>query len=305
MNENAAKPKILVIDPHFQTLRDLAVHLEPEFTLLSAGEQEQALEIIRENPDLSVILLDDSLFQTEEASIISFAREFLANTSFVIMKSQIQWLEAKEKIKSDEIQGFVEKPLDYPYLMAVIHSAYHLFNTKSQLSGLEKIAITDSVTGLANSRYFQSSVDFKLDESTKKLSRLSVFLVDVDQFKNFNDNFGYGEGDKLLTAIGERIKKLIPEGTTVFRFGSDEFGFMLSLLEGRQDIEIAERLRQGFEQHPFFGPYKRPAYVTVSVGIAHCPDHGKQYGDLISSAQAALQQAKRRGRNQTVVAYFC
>ena len=305
MIQEVVRPKILIVDPDFQTLRDLAVHLEPEFALLSAGEQEQALEIIRENPDLSVILLDESLFQSAEASILSFAREFLANTSFVVMKSQINWAEAKEKIKIDEIQGFVEKPLNNSHLSAVIHSAYHLFKTKSQLQGLERIAITDPVTGLANSRFFQSSVDFKLDESTKNLSRLSVFLIDVDQFKNFNDNFGYGEGDKLLTAIGERIKKLTPEGTTVFRLGSDEFGFMLSLLEGRQDVDIAERLRQGFEQHPFFGPYKRPAYVTVSVGISHCPDHGNQYSDLISAAQAALQQAKRRGRNQTVVAYFC
>lgn len=305
MNQDLNKPKILLVDPNFKTLRDLAVHLEADFSLLNAAEQEQALEIIRDNPDLAVILLDESLFATEEASILSFAREFLANTSFVVMKSQLCWVEAKEKIKLDEIQGFIEKPLDYAKLSATLHSANHLYKIKAQLQGLERIAITDPVTGLANSRYFQSSLEFKLDDSTKNMSRLSIFLIDVDQFKNFNDNFGYGEGDKLLTAIGERIKKLIPEGTTVFRLGSDEFGFMLSQLSGRQDIEVAERLRHGFEQHPFFGPYKRPAYVTVSIGISHCPDHGKQYSDLISSAQAALQQAKRRGRNQTVVAYFC
>ncbi|HSH00079.1 MAG TPA: sensor domain-containing diguanylate cyclase [candidate division Zixibacteria bacterium] len=163
---------------------------------------------------------------------------------------------------------------------------------------MEELTVTDDLTGIANYRHF----NIKLGEEQRRAARydqpLSLIMLDIDHFKNFNDAFGHEAGNLVLKGVTEVVHGCIRDTDIFARYGGEEFAIILpqtALLEARQ---IANRIRESIERTRFnIGDGFPRQTVTVSVGLSSYPENGKQQNELLSLADQALYRAKGRGRN--------
>lgn len=161
-------------------------------------------------------------------------------------------------------------------------------------------SITDTLTELYNRRHFHSLAQNEADRSQRNKVPFSVLLIDVDRFKQYNDTFGHDEGDKVLRALGEEIRKNFRTMDTGFRHGGEEFIVLLPETTSETAMIAAERLRKRFSAIPFLPhPDEEPRKVTLSIGIAEFRP-GISIDDLVRSADRAMYAAKNAGRNRTV-----
>lgn len=171
----------------------------------------------------------------------------------------------------------------------------HLYEKTVNLSN------TDSLTGMANHGRFQYLLSKDIKQATKTKKPLSLLMIDIDHFKNFNDTLGHPEGDKLLINIAKILKKTCRATDTVARYGGEEFVIILPDTSKTAAWGLAERLRIAIEKHNFSVEKKprKKRITTISIGLASFPQDAKKKGDLILSADKALYQAKTSGRNKT------
>lgn len=156
-------------------------------------------------------------------------------------------------------------------------------------------AQTDSLTGLANYRHLREFLATALALRLKNEKPLSFILVDIDHFKNYNDQFGHRAGDQILREIGLILQKGVRSTDLVARYGGEEFAIVLPHSSLEEALQTAERLRQMVESYPFLHQH-----LTISAGVTTYPDLAKTEAALMEQADRALYQAKAQGRNRVV-----
>lgn len=162
---------------------------------------------------------------------------------------------------------------------------------------LEKLAITDGLTGAFNHRRFQEALAQEVMRSARTSRNLSVLMVDVDHFKRFNDTHGHPAGDELLRRLSATLGNGLRVTDLLARYGGEEFAILLPETGREEAFQVAERLRDSVERE--LGDQSR---VTVSIGVATSGTDGEGSQAVLSAADRALYEAKRRGRNQVVAA---
>ncbi|MCW8906495.1 MAG: PAS domain S-box protein [Sedimenticola sp.] len=167
---------------------------------------------------------------------------------------------------------------------------------KESESQLEYLAHHDPLTELPNRLLFTARVDHALEQARRDGSCLAVLFIDLDLFKHINDSLGHPVGDALLQRVAERIKRLLRDEDTVARLGGDEFTVLLEHLpDSTKAGEIAGKLTDAFVKA--FEVDERSLHVTASIGISIFPGDGETTATLLRNADAAMYQAKDRGRN--------
>lgn len=160
---------------------------------------------------------------------------------------------------------------------------------------LERLSITDGMTGLTNHRALMQRLSEEAMRSTRNKRPFSVIMTDVDHFKSFNDTFGHPAGDEVLKRVATILKESTRTVDCVARYGGEEFAILLPETEIAGALEVAERVRSRVEAERF--PERA---LTVSVGVAEFPKDADQAERVIDVADAALYQAKHAGRNRVV-----
>ncbi len=160
---------------------------------------------------------------------------------------------------------------------------------------LEKRAKTDALTGLLNKSAAQDLIRMMLSNYQKEGEHSALLMIDADRFKEINDNYGHAEGDSVLAEVGRIVKNNCRAADVAGRIGGDEFIiFMRSIAGPENACQLADRLqeqvRHAFETSALAGK------VSLSVGIALCPEHGARFDDLFKAADRALYLVKARGR---------
>ncbi len=168
---------------------------------------------------------------------------------------------------------------------------------------LEKMAITDQLTGLFNRRYFVEVFEHELGRAKREQRYLTFIMFDVDNFKQLNDHYGHAQGDMALKAIGEKLHGLCRRpGDFAFRLGGEEFGLLITDETSEHGAEFAERIRCAIEQLAV--PNVKSGveeHMTVSLGvIAKVPDSSDTMDAFMSVADSRLYRAKSLGRNRAV-----
>ena len=161
---------------------------------------------------------------------------------------------------------------------------------------IEELAMTDGLTNVHTRRYFLERFEEELKRSTMKKIDLSFLMIDVDDFKNFNDQFGHLAGDQILREAGRIIKENVREIDIAGRFGGEEFCVVLPVTDRKGANFAAERIRAAIESTPIKA-YDASVKITVSIGIASFPQDGKSTDALIDKADWALYRAKKKGKN--------
>jgi diguanylate cyclase (GGDEF)-like protein len=171
-----------------------------------------------------------------------------------------------------------------------------LENSQSFESTLTK-AHTDSLTLLWNYGYFQYKLDEELARADTMQLPLSVMIIDLDDFKLFNDSYGHIQGDNALRRISEILKENCRKVDIVCRYGGEEFSIILPANNKEDARLLGERIRKSIEENKIFG-----SRFTVSIGIAAYPQDSLDKITLIKKADSALYEAKRTGKNRVILA---
>ena len=167
---------------------------------------------------------------------------------------------------------------------------------------VERQAVTDALTGLANRRQFYEVLGREYERSQRFGTPLSLILLDIDDFKQINDSRGHLAGDAVLHGVAATLAELIREIDMAARYGGEEFAILLPQTAQEGAALLAERLRREIASRPIrFGPDEIEG-ITASFGVAAGPEDSMTQIDLIASADAALYQAKRDGKNHVTVA---
>jgi diguanylate cyclase (GGDEF)-like protein len=172
-------------------------------------------------------------------------------------------------------------------------------NNASLYKEIEQLSYTDGMTDLHNFRYFELRLKEEVIRHARTKVGLSLLILDVDYFKNYNDTLGHPAGDQVLKLVGKILKETVRENDIVARYGGEEFAVILPAVDWEGALVLAERIRSRIDETKFKDEHVQPnGKVTVSVGEASLPGDSEKYEDLIKKADIALYQAKKLGRNQ-------
>ncbi|MBA2175059.1 GGDEF domain-containing protein [Halobacillus locisalis] len=162
-------------------------------------------------------------------------------------------------------------------------------------SRLEEMAYYDQLTQVSNRRYFFNQLQVELEEVDENESILSLLFIDLDNFKDINDQYGHQVGDDVLVIFTKRVKQMLRDTDTFSRLGGDEFVVLLTNLQSSSDPEqVAERMIERVTQPIVID--EKELHISVSIGISIYPDHGTTREGLLTKADQALYEAKNNGR---------
>ncbi len=168
---------------------------------------------------------------------------------------------------------------------------------------LERLSVTDRLTEMYNHGYFQQRLEEEVGRASRFGHRLSLIMLDIDDFKKFNDTYGHPRGDKVLQAVSDIIKQNLREIDVAARYGGEEFVVVLPETESEGAAAVAERIREDVTKYEFIGGDDiPPVHKSVSIGVATFPYHADTHIKLIEAADKAMYAAKRQGKNKVVVA---
>jgi len=170
---------------------------------------------------------------------------------------------------------------------------------------LQSLALKDALTGLYNRRYFSEQVEREWNRARREQLPVSLFMIDIDHFKRFNDTFGHLCGDRCICAVADAVQRCFARGSDlVARYGGEEFVVLANGVERRHARERADLLRRAISGLTIEGAARSGGkMITVSVGVATAvPDDRILPEDLLLAADRSLYQAKRLGRDRVVQA---
>jgi diguanylate cyclase (GGDEF)-like protein len=193
-------------------------------------------------------------------------------------------------------RAFTEREINTLNLLAAQAAA--AIDKALLLEKAETLAVTDELTKLYNHRYFLRSLERELKRAKRYSDELTLLMIDVDHFKNYNDTWGHLKGNVVLKTVAEILGHSARESDIVARYGGEEFSIIISQAEEGQVLTVAERIRQEVYNHPFPGEEKQPGgKLTISVGLAIFPLDANESISLIECADLALYRSKALGRN--------
>jgi diguanylate cyclase (GGDEF)-like protein len=174
---------------------------------------------------------------------------------------------------------------------AALETAERYHNAKER-------AFIDDVTGVYNARYLLATADNEIQRAARYRNPLSVLFLDLDRFKGVNDSYGHLVGSDTLRSLSKLLGECVRQVDTLARYGGDEFTVLLVDTPHEVAMRIAERIRARVEAHVFEAGREGSFQLTISIGVATCPDHGETREPLLDAADKAMYRAKSEGRNR-------
>lgn len=293
----ARKPRLLVVDDQTIHIQVLYRALSADYQLFMANSGEQALRVCRDQlPDL--VLLDVVMPDMDGFEVLQQLKGKPETTDIPVI---FVTAHGGDEIETQCLQAgavdFIPKPVNPSVVRARVKT--HL-TLKFQSDLLRDMAFIDGLTGVSNRRHFDDRLAAEWGRAQRSGSALSLILLDVDFFKNFNDHYGHQAGDDCLRQIAKVLKAELKRPTDlVARYGGEEFVCLLPDASLEDAMAMAERLLQAVKTRGIAHLYSDAApVVTVSLGVAtRAPELGNmQSAKLLALADEQLYQAKRTGR---------
>lgn len=299
MNSEVLMQSVLIVDDQPENIRILTELLKDEYRIRVANSGEKAIHVALSDNPPDLILLDIVMPQINGYEVCESIKQVPAgrNIPIIFITSQ--------SCEDDEVKGFEVGAVDYirkPFNPTIVKARVR---TQAELKRfrdmLEKTTYTDSLTNLPNRRKFEVDYETAWAFGLRDGKPLSIIMIDVDHFKEYNDHYGHIEGDECLKQIANSLKKGISRRTdSICRFGGEEFVCILPMTDNEQAVNIAQSMRQGVEDMKIVHECKTcSGYVTISLGVATIiPTQEQSSIELVHEADKMLYLAKDYGRNR-------
>lgn len=299
MDINEERSKILVVDDEKINIDVLVGLLKPHYQVIIAKNGEQALRRLEKPPLPDLILLDIMMPGLDGYQV---CRQIKNNplTSHI----PVIFITGKND-EEDEAMGFREGAVDYitkPFSSLVVMARVKTHvELKRRGDMLEQLAGLDGLTGVANRRKFDQTLEAEWKRSIRHHHQLGLIISDIDFFKNFNDQYGHTDGDECLKKVASAIKRaMLRNEDLAARYGGEEFACILPETDNDGVLIVAERIRANVNSLNISHCRSNVAdHITISIGAASTtPQANHPAVTLVEMADKALYQAKRGGRNQ-------
>jgi diguanylate cyclase (GGDEF)-like protein len=187
-------------------------------------------------------------------------------------------------------------------LVALQNHVQSALTNAHKYDAIRRQVVTDHLTRLYNRRYFMNRAGEEIERSLRHQAPLSVLMIDIDHFKEFNDTYGHATGDRVLQTVARAMQDALRKPDICARHGGEEFAVLLPSTPGDSAYYVAERVRRTLSGTRYTGlGLPAEANITISVGVATCPRDATDLDALMELADKALYRAKAAGRDQVVL----
>jgi diguanylate cyclase (GGDEF)-like protein len=313
---------------------------ECQIATARSGDEALALfdELTREGEAIAVVIADQIMPGMKGVELLEIVdRQFPATTK-ILLTGQAGLDAVIEAINRAHLHLYIGKPWDETQLLLGIENLLRQFrlvhenqqlitslSSKNQAllemnreleakiherthelaeanARLAQLVVTDGLTGLYNHRHFHERLALEVERSQRSGLPLSLLMIDLDHFKQFNETFGHPAGDEVLRQLARVLSDARRANDDVARYGGEEFTVILVETAKFTAAKLAERVRERVYNHDFSDAAPRAGRITVSIGVASFPEDGSDAEALVRAADTALTVAKRAGRNRVVLA---
>jgi len=231
-------------------------------------------------------------------------RILVATEEYVSGKQDLYDIEYRLRTRNGDYiwvhdRGYVCARDDNGRALRVVGMVHNIDEYKKLEVRLRELATIDELTGLLNRRAGYAVFEQQLQLAIRQRTVLTIALLDLDTFKNINDQFGHQVGDRALRLASDTFRSRLRASDTLMRWGGEEFLLLMPDTSLAAGLSVCEELRQQLENASLKASGRRIP-LTVSAGLAACPEHGKSIKNLVQSADKALYRAKSLGRNRII-----
>ncbi len=303
-----------------------------------SGEEALALleDLHRDGEAIAVVIVDQIMPGLKGVDVLERIGALYPATTKVLLTGQAGLDAVVDAINRTQLNHYLAKPWDETTLGLVVENLLRQFrltrenlqlvaslSSKNQallelnreLEGkifertreladantrLAQLAVTDGLTGLFNHRHFHEKLALEVERSQRSGLPLSLLMIDVDHFKQYNDSHGHPAGDAVLREVARVLGESRRANDVVARYGGEEFALILVDTAKFVATKVAERIREAAHANTNWD--KVHSQLSLSIGVATCPDDATDAETLVSMADEALYGAKRAGRNRVMLA---
>lgn len=288
--------KILIVEDDLNDLEVLKDKLK-SYELITAANGKDGLELLeRENPDL--VILDILIPDIDGFEICRRIRKSQPYGNLpVLFHTNVNTIDDRLLGLEMGASDFLNKSADERELLVRVKN---LLSAKEVIDEMKNLSVIDNLTSTYNRTYFQHRLDDELRRSRRYKRAFSCVIIDIDNFKRINDEYGYITGDNVLKKFTRITLKNIRDTDVLCRYKGDQFIWLLPETELNDAYNAAERVRQ-FIITSDISDGELKINLTVSCGVSSFSDFSKEANELICQAEQALNKAKKDGANQTRV----
>jgi len=298
-----SNPVVLVVDDEEimqDVMRDILA--ESGYTVDIADNGDRALAKVGSS-DYDLVFADIRMPVMDGMEFLKRAKEVRPDLAIIMMTGYASVDVAVEAMKLGAFD-FITKPFNLEHIRVVAERAIESKELRKQAKEGEyyrQLSLTDGLTELYNHRHFYKLLNAELSRSERNGRSFCVLMIDVDDFKVYNDTLGHTDGDYALRFLAWLLKHHARLSDEVCRYGGEEFSMILAETSAAEGKMAAERFRRIIEETEFDHQDVLPGgNLTISIGLAAFPDDSRSPDDLDKKADEALYQAKREGKNRAV-----
>lgn len=293
---------ILIVDDDLSIRNTMQEYINNAgFTSQTASTAEEALELIKVNK-YAVVITDIRLPGMGGLELTKVIKK--DNGADVIVVTGYSDDYSYEEAINIGASDFVIKPVRLEELLLrlrrVLKERQLGTERTRMMEKLQKLAITDGLTKLYNSRSFYTQLELEVDRFNRYKHPLALLLLDIDNFKEYNDSYGHLEGDKVLVRFSQIIKSCLRANDSAYRYGGEEFTVILPETTGDEAKTVAQRIRASLEAEKYKPVPGKVARITISIGVTQCYPK-EELSTFIRRADKAMYLSKENGRNRVSV----
>lgn len=295
-----SRQSVLIADDEQLNRKVLTDILKSDYRVILAKNGRQAIEkAVTHQPDL--ILLDIIMPDHDGFEVLYRLKAKAESQGIpVIFISALDSEADEEKGLLLGASDYISKPFRHTLVKARIDNHMQMVRQRKLL---EELANLDGLTNISNRRCFENCLDVEWSRAKRCQSPLSLAMIDVDHFKQYNDNYGHGGGDVVLRSVAKTLKNALKRPSDIVaRYGGEEFVIILPDTDQAGALELMKKLHQAIVSLAIPHAYSETSdVVTVSIGVATAtPDDSVEASSLLLRADEALYQAKQLGRNKVI-----
>jgi len=299
MVQSKNEASVLIVDDEVGVRDSMQEFIEMAgFKPAIASSAEEALELIRSN-SIQVVITDIMLPGMGGLELTRLVKKEY-DADVIVMTGYSGDYSYEEAINMGA-SDFVIKPVRLEELLLRLKRVLKERDLTQErvrmMEKLQKLAITDGLTKLHNSRSFYSQIEVEVDRFNRYKHPLSLLLLDIDHFKHYNDTYGHLEGDKVLVRISQIIRSCLRKLDTAYRYGGEEFTVILPETTCEEASNVAERIRIAVKAEKFDPDSQNDIIITISIGVTqYSPE--EELSAFIQRADKAMYSSKQNGRNK-------